>query len=184
MGFMGTVLRSANAGFPGPNDTDAKALQVNYVRIFNPTMVGEFKAGYMNVGIFSYPSNYQSNVSEQFGLRGVNIDDLASDLHYRTSLVTRCWATRRTSRSSTRTGPSSNASITKTTALHNIKVGGGVILRKFSVIQSQQPNGLWTCNNLVTRNAAGAGGHAMASFLLGYRHRCSGPIRLSSPSTT
>ena len=60
-----------------------------------------------------------------------------------------------------------NASVTKTTGAHNIKLGGGVILRKFSVIQSQQPNGLWTYNNLVTRNAAGAGGHAMASFLLG-----------------
>ena len=79
-GIHGNCLTGANAGFPGPNDTDAKALQVNYVRIFNPTMVGEFKAGYMKVGIFSYPSNYQSNVSEQFGLRGVNIDDLASGL--------------------------------------------------------------------------------------------------------
>ena len=167
-GIHGNCLTGANAGFPGPNDTDAKALQVNYVRIFNPTMVGEFKAGYMNVGIFSYPSNYQSNVSEQFGLRGVNIDDLASGLALQNivgyallgdtqniPLINQNWTQQY------------NASITKTTGSHNLKVGGGVILRKFSVIQSQQPNGLWTYNNLVTRNAAGAGGHAMASFLLG-----------------
>ena len=167
-GIHGNCLTGANAGFPGPNDTDAKALQVNYVRIFNPTMVGEFKAGYMNVGIFSYPSNYQSNVSEQFGLRGVNIDDLASGLALQNivgyallgdtqniPLINQNWTQQY------------NASITKTAGSHNLKVGGGVILRKFSVIQSQQPNGLWTYNNLVTRNAAGAGGHALASFLLG-----------------
>jgi hypothetical protein len=167
-GIHGNCLTGANAGFPGPNDTDAKALQVNYVRIFNPTMIGEFKAGYMNVGIFSYPSNYQTNVSEQFGLRGVNIDDLASGLALQNivgyallgdtqniPLINQNWTQQY------------NASVTKTTGSHNIKVGGGVILREFSVQQSQQPNGLWTYNNLVTRNAAGAGGHAMASFLLG-----------------
>ena len=34
----------------------------------------------MKVGIFSFPSNYQTNVSQTFGLPGVNIDDLASGL--------------------------------------------------------------------------------------------------------
>ena len=167
-GIHGNCLTGTNAGFPGPNDTDAQAVQVNFVRIFSPSMVGEFKGGYMKVGIFSYPSNYQTNVSQQFGLNGVNIDDLASGLALQNivgfallgdtqniPLITRNWTQQY------------NASITKTTGAHNIKFGGGVILRKFSVIQSQQPNGLWTFNNLVTRNAAGAGGNAMASFLLG-----------------
>ena len=167
-GIHGNCLTGTNAGFPGPNDTDAQAVQVNFVRIFSPSMVGEFKGGYMKVGIFSYPSNYQTNVSQQFGLNGVNIDDLASGLALQNivgfallgdtqniPLITRNWTQQY------------NASITKTTGAHNIKFGGGVILRRFSVIQSQQPNGLWTYNNLVTRNAAGAGGHAMASFLLG-----------------
>ena len=167
-GIHGNCLTGTNAGFPGPNDTDAQAVQVNFVRIFSPSMVGEFKGGYMKVGIFSYPSNYQTNVSQQFGLNGVNIDDLASGLALQNivgfallgdtqniPLITRNWTQQY------------NASITKTTGAHNIKFGGGVILRKFSVIQSQQPNGLWTYNNLVTRNAAGAGGNAMASFLLG-----------------
>ncbi len=167
-GVHGNCLTGANAGFPGPNDTDAQALQVNYVRIFNPTMIGEFKAGYMKVGIFSYPSNYQSNVSQVFGLPGVNIDDLASGLALQNitgyallgdtqniPLITRNWTQQY------------NASITKTRGAHNIKVGGGTILRRFSVIQSAQPNGLWTYSNLVTRSATGAGGHALASFLLG-----------------
>jgi hypothetical protein len=167
-GLYGNCLAGANAGFPGPNDTDAQALQVNYVRIFSPTMIGEFKGGYMKVGIFSYPSNYQSNASQAIGIPGVNIDDLASGLALQNitgyallgdtqniPLITRNWAQQY------------HASITKTTGAHNIKFGGGAILRRFSVIQSAQPNGLWTYNNLVTRSAAGAGGHALASFLLG-----------------
>lgn len=167
-GVHGNCLTGANAGFPGPNDTDAKALQVNYVRIFNPTTVGEFKAGYMNIGIYSYPSNYQSNVSQDFGLPGVNIDDLSSGLALQNiagfallgdtqniPLINQNWTQQY------------NGSITKSMGAHSVKFGGGAILREFSVIQSAQPNGLWTYNNLVTRNAAGAGGHAMASFLLG-----------------
>jgi hypothetical protein len=167
-GIHGNCLTGANDGFPGPNDTDAKALQVNYVRIFSPTTVGEFKGGYMNIGIFSYPSNYQSNVSQQFGLPGVNIDDLASGLALQNlagfallgdtqniPLITRDWTQQY------------NASLTKTVGAHNVKFGGGVILREFSIIQSAQPNGLWTFDSQVTRSAAGAGGHSVASFLLG-----------------
>lgn len=167
-GIHGNCLTGANDGFPGPNDTDAKALQVNYVRIFSPTTVGEFKGGFMNIGIFSYPSNYQSNVSQQFGLPGVNIDDLASGLALQNiagfallgdtqniPLITRDWTQQY------------NASLTKTVGAHNVKFGGSVILREFSIIQSAQPNGLWTYDNQVTRSAAGAGGHSLASFLLG-----------------
>jgi outer membrane receptor protein involved in Fe transport len=167
-GVFGNCLTGANAGFPGPNDTDASALQVNYVRIFNSTTVGEFKGGYMKVGIFSYPSNYQTNLSQRFGLPGVNIDDLASGLALQNiagfallgdtqniPLITKDLTQQY------------HASITKATGSHSFKFGGGVILREFSVTQSQQPNGLWTFNNQVTRSAAGTGGHALASFLLG-----------------
>src|SRR5262245_48363145 len=79
-GVYGNCLTGTNAGFPGPNDTNANALQVNYIRIFSPTTIAEVKGGYMKVGIFSYPSNYRTNVSQTFGLPGVNIDDLASGL--------------------------------------------------------------------------------------------------------
>ena len=35
-------------GFPGPNTTTASAIQTNYVRVFSPTLIGEFKGGYVS----------------------------------------------------------------------------------------------------------------------------------------
>jgi hypothetical protein len=167
-GVFGNCLTGANAGFPGPNDTDASALQVNYVGIFNSTTLAEVKGGYMKIGIFSYPSNHQTDMSQRFGLPGVNIDNLASGLALQNiagfallgdtqniPLITRDLSQQY------------HGSLTKATGAHSFKFGGGVILRQFSVTQSQQPNGLWTYNNQVTRSATGTGGHALASFLLG-----------------
>ena len=50
-------------------------------------------------------------------------------------------------------------SVTKTTGAHNIKLGGGVIRRQFSVIQSISPVGVFTFDSLLTNNGAGAGGN-------------------------
>jgi hypothetical protein len=167
-GVFGNCLTGANAGFPGPNDTDASALQVNYVRIFSPTTVGEFKGGYMKVGIFSYPSNHGTNASADFGIPGVNIDALSSSLALQNIAgFALLGDTQNIPLLTKDLTQQYHGSITKATGAHSFKVGGGMILRQFSVTQSQQPNGLWTYNNQVTRSATGAGGHALASFLLG-----------------
>jgi len=47
-------------------------------------------------------------------------------------------------------------------------MGGGVILRQFSVIQSISPVGVFTFDTLLTNNGAGSGGNTIASLLLGY----------------
>jgi carboxypeptidase family protein len=167
-GVYGNCLTGTNAGFPGPNDTNANALQANYVRIFNPTTIAEFKGGYMKVGIFSYPSNYRTNVSQTFGLSGVNIDDLASGLALQNiSGYAILGDTQNIPLITKDLTQQYQASLTKTAGAHNVKFGGGVILRRFGATQSQQPNGLWTYDNQLTRSATGTGGNALASFLLG-----------------
>jgi hypothetical protein len=174
-GINGNCLSGTNNDFPGPNDTDASALQVNYVRVFNTSTVGEFKGGYGKIGIFSYPSNYQTNASQKFGLTGVNVDELASGLALMNitgyavlgdtqniPLITKDFTQQYA------------ASITRTSGAHSMKVGGGLIWRNFSVQQSAQPNGLWAFNNQLTaqvlpNNTFNANsGHAVASFLLGF----------------
>ena len=59
-------------------------------------------------------------------------------------------------------------SVTKTAGAHNVKMGGGVILREFSVLQSISPVGVWTFDSPATNSGAGVGGDGMASFLLGF----------------
>ena len=167
-GVYGNCLTGTNAGFPGPNDTNANAFQANYVRIFSPTTIAEVKGGYMKIGIFSYPSNYRTNVSQTFGLPGVNIDDLASGLALQNiSGYTILGDTQNIPLITKDLSEQYQASLTKTAGAHNIKFGAGVILRRFGATQSQQPNGLWTYDNQLTRSATGTGGNALASFLLG-----------------
>ena len=167
-GVYGNCLTGTNAGFPGPNDTNANALQANYIRIFSPTTIAEVKGGYMKVGIFSYPSNYRTNVSQTFGLPGVNIDDLASGLALQNiSGYAILGDTQNIPLITKDLTQQYQASLTKTVGAHNVKIGGGVILRRFGATQSQQPNGLWTYDNQLTRGATGTGGNALASFLLG-----------------
>jgi hypothetical protein len=141
---------------------------VNYVRIFNPTTIGEFKGGYMKVGIFSYPSNHGTNVSQTFGLPGVNIDELSSALALQNIAgFALLGDTQNIPLFTEDLSQQYAASLTKVVNSHTIKFGGAAILREFSVTQSAQPNGLWTYDNQLTRSATGSGGHAMASFLLG-----------------
>src|SRR4029453_3169009 len=59
-------------------------------------------------------------------------------------------------------------SITKASGSHNFRVGAGVIMRSFGVLQSNSAQGLWGFDSAPTRSSTGAGGNAFASFLLGY----------------
>ena len=62
-------------GFPGPNTTTASAIQTNYVRVFSPTLIGEFKGGYVKLDLASLPNNHGTNASESFGLKNTNVDE-------------------------------------------------------------------------------------------------------------
>ena len=65
----------------GPHRTTAAGYQANYVRVFSPTLVGEFKGGVMNLALESFAANVdQPNLSAAFGLPGVNVDDIATGL--------------------------------------------------------------------------------------------------------
>jgi len=158
-----------NGLFPGPNTTVAHGAQANYTRIFSPTLLGEVRLGYLRADIQSNPLNYGTNVSEQFGVPNVNIDEFTSAL----AAVT---ATGYANLGSASFVPliqiddalHANASLTKTKGSHNIKLGLGVVARKFTVFQSSFPVGPFTFDSRLTDNGAGAGGNTIASLLLGY----------------
>ena len=48
--------------------------------MFSPSLVGEFRAAYLKVEIASYGLNYGKNVSADFGIPNVNMDELTSGL--------------------------------------------------------------------------------------------------------
>ncbi|HEX7795938.1 MAG TPA: carboxypeptidase regulatory-like domain-containing protein, partial [Vicinamibacterales bacterium] len=154
--------------FPGSNVTKAHGVQANFVRILSPSLISEIKAGYLHLTIDSLPLNYGKNLSQAFGLPGVNFDEFTSGLSTMTVTgfaalgdaqfipllqVDRTWQL--------------NGSVTKTAGSHNVKIGTGVVFRNFTVFQSQSPVGNFTFDTRLTDNGAGVGGNAVASMLLG-----------------
>jgi hypothetical protein len=167
-GFFPGCLTGTNAGFPGPNKTTASGYQGNYVRVFSPSLVGEFKGGLLDLDIASYAANRGLNPSAAFGLPGVNVDDVATGLALMNmngfAILGDAQNLPLIIRNQTK---QFSGVITKTAGAHSFKFGGGYIMREFSSIQSSSPNGIFTFNPNETRSATGQGGHSVASFLLG-----------------
>jgi hypothetical protein len=61
-----------------------------------------------------------------------------------------------------------SGSVTKTRGAHNMKIGAGLISRRFRQFQSASAVGTLAFTTALTDNGAGAGGNSIASFLLGY----------------
>jgi len=160
---------AAGGAFPGPNHTTAQNFVATYVKVFNSRLLSEIKGSYAHPDINSYPANYGKNLGSEFGIPNTNFDDLTSGfpLMSTTGYALLGDAQAVPLSTSDKTYQFA-ASVTKTTGAHNIKMGGGVILRQFSVIQSISPVGVFTFDSLLTNNGAGVGGNTIASFLLGY----------------
>ena len=176
------VEPGGGGSFPGTNNTSAHNVGADFSRVFNPSLIGEFRAGYLGVNIASYGLNYGNNVSQQFGIPNVNADPLTSGLIPITLTgyagagdatflpliqVDHTWQ--------------ASGSLTKIRGAHSIKTGAGLIDRNFTVYQSNQPLGAMTFNTTLTANAAGSGGNSIASFLLGYPQQASRIVSLFYP---
>ena len=160
---------AAGGAFPGPNHTTAQNVVASYVRVYNPRLISEIKGSYAHPDINSYPANYGGNLGREFGIPNTNVDQLTSGMPLMSTTGYALLGDAQAVPLSTGDKTFQLAgSVTKTSGAHNIKVGGGMILRQFSVIQSISPVGVFTFDSLLTNNGAGVGGNTIASFLLGY----------------
>jgi hypothetical protein len=176
------VEPGGGGSFPGANNTGAHNFGASYSRVFSPTLIGEFRAGYLDVNIASYGLNYGNNVSSAFGIPNVNVDTLTSGLMPMTLTgyagsgdatflplvqVDHTWQ--------------GSGAVTKIHGAHSLKAGAGLIDRTFTVSQSNQPLGAMTFNTTLTDNGSGSGGNSIASFLLGYPQQVSRIVSLFYP---
>ena len=176
------VEPGGGGSFPGTNNTTAHNVGADYSRVFNPSLIGEFRAGYLGVNIASYGLNYGNNVSQSFGIPNVNADALTTGLMPVTLTgyagsgdatflpliqVDHTWQ--------------ASGSLTKLKGPHSLKAGGGLIDRRFTVYQSNQPLGAMTFNTSLTDNSSGSGGNSIESFLLGYPQQVSRIVSLFYP---
>ena len=65
-------------GFSGSSHQVASNSQINYVHIFSPALLGEFKAGYTYIDNHAIPLNYGLNFASALGLQGANLGDLGT----------------------------------------------------------------------------------------------------------
>jgi len=158
-----------NGSFPGPNTTKADGFQANYLKIYGPSLVSEIRVGYMYGDIESLPLNYGQNLSTAFGFKNANIDEITSALTPMNpagfaSLGDATFIPLITTNKTLQI----SGSLTKTRGAHNIKVGAGLVARRFRQFQSASAVGTVAFTTAVTDNGAGTGGSSIASFLLGF----------------
>jgi outer membrane receptor protein involved in Fe transport len=160
--------------FPGPNDTAVHAFQANYVRIFSPTLVGEIRGGYLKLDIASAGPNEGTNASTVMGLPGANLPSYPGRATGLSAMEVNGYAFLGDQGflpiEYHDTTKQVNGVLTKTWWSHNIKFGGGLIVRdaaKRGVGGS--PSGNYTFNQQLTNSGAGGtGGNSIASLLLGF----------------
>ena len=170
--------------FSGTSTVRAQNGQLNYVHVFRPTLLMELKASYLRINNLSLPLNYMSNLAQQFGLTGANIDPTSSIL---SPMVLSPYATVGDGQYLPLHTISNTfqyvGSLTWIRGSHSLKFGGGLVRRQESDFQQVFPAGQYTFNASLTNNPITdpSAGNSMASFLLGYPSQLS---RFNLPVTT
>ena len=153
----------SGGGFYGPSEMGGHGFQGNYQRILRSNLLLEVKGGYSKVDLNAYSLNYGKNLSNVFGVPGVNIDSLPFSSGLSPMNIT----------GYTFVGDNTNLPILNTNnttqfagalsysrGAHNFKAGLAYINRHLARNADDLPNGQATYNSAPT-------GNAFASFLLG-----------------
>jgi hypothetical protein len=167
---FGVTINPGNGIYPGNSTEDSQAYMVDFVHIFRPTLVGEFKSSFTRLNIATLSANQGSNLSNTFGIPGADVNKYVSGL-LNVSI-------------NGYTGPGScntlgdctsvpiydinnvfqqEGSMAWTKGSHNIKFGAGLIRRQMNYYQIQNGTGQFTWSGAT----AGAPPNSLANFLLG-----------------
>ena len=166
----GVKINPGNGIYPGNSTGDSQAYMADFVHVFSPTLVGEFKGGFTRLNIATLSANQGSNLSNIFGIPNADVNKYVSGL-LNVSI-------------NGYTGPGScntlgdctsvpiyeinnvfqeEGSLAWTKGSHNVKFGGGVIRRQENYYQIQNGTGQFTWSGAT----AGAPPNSLANFLLG-----------------
>jgi len=163
---------AATGNYAGPNFTTAHNVTGSYVRILNATTIMEVKASYSKPDILSLGPNNNSNLGDFFGVPNANTGAQETSglplMEMRPTTIAALGETQWVPLQIYNRTKQYAGSISNTRGAHNLRVGGGVVMRSFGVLQSNSAQGLWGFDSTPTNSPTGAGGHAFASFLLGY----------------
>ncbi|MBL8142368.1 MAG: TonB-dependent receptor [Acidobacteria bacterium] len=179
----GIAAGGSAGGFAGAATSKAFNVAANYLEVFSPTLIMEVKGGWTHIDNESVPETYGQNVSQSFGLPGVNVSDITSGLpNFTVAGYTTLGDATFIPILIKNNNWQVNATVTNTRGNHNLKAGAAVIRRSFLVYQSNNPAGTFGFTAAPTNNGAGAGGDAVASFLLGYPASVTRAVLIAEPT--
>jgi Carboxypeptidase regulatory-like domain/TonB dependent receptor-like, beta-barrel len=136
------------SGFPGPSNTKSYNLQLDYVHIFNPSLLLDLKAGYTRVNVASFPYNYGTGAAAKVGWSNAIVPGIPS-----TNVLpdvggpAATWSELGSSSSVPLVDINNTfqyaGALTWTRGTHNIKIGGGLIRRQINATQDTNGGGLF-----------------------------------------
>ena len=164
---------AATGNYAGPNYTTAHNVTGSYVRILNSTTIMEVKANYSKPDILSLGPNNNSNLGDFFGVPNANTGAQETSglplMEMRPTTIAALGETQWVPLQIYNRTKQYAGSITNSRGAHNLRIGAGLVMRSFGVLQSNSAQGLWGFDSTPTNSGGtGVGGHAFASFLLGY----------------
>jgi hypothetical protein len=165
---------AATGAYSGPNYTKAHNVVGSWVHIFNSTTIAELKGNFSKPDILSLGPNYKTNLGDFLGVKNANDgNDVASGvplMEMRPTTIAALGETQWVPLQIYNRTTQVAGSFTQAHGSHNLKIGAGIIIRRFGVLQSNSAQGLWGFDSTVTNSGvagSASGGYAVASFLLG-----------------
>lgn len=152
----GTGTSGVGGSFPGPNNTKAQNLLLNFVRIVKPNLLLDLNASYLRDFIFSENINYGNNTSTNLGIPGVNLGDqqtyglVGLSIQGFQGLGDAPFVPERVVDNSFVYG----GAVTWTKGSHNVRAGAGFVRRQFTILTSVTPRGSFTFNGATNSASA------------------------------
>jgi hypothetical protein len=161
----------------GNGNIKAQGLAFNDTHTFSPSLLNEFRFGWTSIKFFMTSIDYGTNIAEQMGIPGINLNPSTSAM------------TQLTFQNVRNIGANSNQplitnqndfqvydNVTMIRGRHTFKVGGSITFRSREILNADTIHGNFGFNNNQTSNCAGRTsgctlntntGFDVASFLLG-----------------
>jgi hypothetical protein len=179
--FQPATLEHGDAGATfgaGDGNIKGQSIAFNDTHTFSPNFINEFRFGWNSIKFFMTPLDYGTNMAEQMGIPGINLNEATSAM------------TQLNFQNIRNLGANSNQplitnqndfqvfdSVTWIKNKHTLKLGGSITWRSREILNADTIVGNFSFNNNMTSNCAGTvtgctlntgTGFDVASFLLGY----------------
>ncbi|MEO5742896.1 MAG: carboxypeptidase regulatory-like domain-containing protein, partial [Vicinamibacterales bacterium] len=131
---------AATGNYAGPNYTTAHNVTGSYLRILSSTTILEVKASYSKPDILSLGPNNNSNLGDFFGVRNANTGAQETSglplMEMRPTTIAALGETQWVPLQIYNRTKQYAGSITNSRGAHNLRIGAGLVMRSFGVLQS------------------------------------------------